>query len=688
MLSADTTKQISLATAPGGIRLAISLGIVLSFGIGLTVCANTPALATKLNAKPLPRHSTFERPTKDFAGASQDGQEAMPISLWAGRRPDYRDEAKRVKEEEAKKAEAEKQKQEKAKQDQVNAVKNLQLQAIQLNNEAVMLGRAGRYGEAILKHEQACKIEPSNEEFRRSLSAARCLFAQQKLAKGDATGAAHMFRQAILARQDNELAGKGLSAAIKKMGYDPGIADNRIGLGDQLAAANDLGGATIEYQTAMQLEPGAKTYTKMAEMSIRYGQIPNAVTWYRQAISKDDKYGPAHRGLGFAYMAMRDLTSAASELRKAVIYDQKDLAAGQALVEIWRKQVATHPDLAENHLGLGTALQITGDLDGAEGEYAKVEQLDKLNPQLNPARSSLARARKHKEAEKHREAAETFAGQGLKREALSEMAQAAMMEPNNGQYQFQMGEYLEAAGDYNNALQAYKKSVLIDPKNEEGARRMRELMGKDQRSQQNQYQQQPQQQYQQQATQRPQQLERPGQPDSNQNQGQNNGQQASKYMYEGQAQTNMRGGGSAANSNNEPPPFTGNFRTHEESNSGRPQGMPGKGEIVERPPDTGFAPTQRAQKPNSPILTQAAEYELHGDYQKAVDILKGGLQQNLQDPNIHHRLGLDLVNLGQTSEAISELRIASALDPGNKTYAEDLARVLKIHQRSLSGESR
>ncbi len=132
-MSADTIKHISLATAPGGISLAISLGIVFA------LCGNTPAQATKLNAKPLPRHSTFDRPTKDFAGASQDGQEAMPISLWAGRRPDYRDEAKRVKEEEAKKAEAEKQKAEKAKQDQVNAVKNLQLQAIQLNNEAVML---------------------------------------------------------------------------------------------------------------------------------------------------------------------------------------------------------------------------------------------------------------------------------------------------------------------------------------------------------------------------------------------------------------------------------------------------------------------------------------------------------------------------------------------------------------------
>jgi hypothetical protein len=183
MLSVDTIDQISIATAPGGIRLSISIGIALSLGVLGSFAMTTPALATKLNAKPLPRHSNFERPAKDFSGSSQEEPEAMPTSLWAGRRPDYRDEAKRVKEEEAKKAEAEKQRQEKAKQDQVNAVKQLQLQAIQINNEAVMLGRAGRFGEAILKHEQACKLEPGNEEFRRSLSAARCLFADQKLSK-------------------------------------------------------------------------------------------------------------------------------------------------------------------------------------------------------------------------------------------------------------------------------------------------------------------------------------------------------------------------------------------------------------------------------------------------------------------------------------------------------------------------
>ena len=70
-------------------------------------------------------------------------------------------------------------------------------------------------------------------------------------------------------------------------------------------------------------------------------------------------------------------------LRKAVILDNKDIAAGQTLVDLWRKQVASNPQIAENHLGLGGALQITGDLDGATLEYNKAGALDHPSSSTN-----------------------------------------------------------------------------------------------------------------------------------------------------------------------------------------------------------------------------------------------------------------------------------------------------------------
>lgn len=649
----------------------LGLAFSLPYAIIFSTFTALPTLAAKLNAKPLP--SRFDQ-------APNPDQEPMPPSLWHNRRADYRDVQKSQKEEEEKRLKEEKEKQEKAKQAQVQAVRDVQQQAINANNQAVALGKAGRFADAIVQHEKACKLDPSSQEFKINLSAAYCMYGDQRLKAGDAGGAAHLYRKSLVVLSNNALAGNKLSQAIKKLGMDPTLADNRIGLGDQLAAGGDLAGATLEYTLAMQLEPGAKTYTKMGDISVRYGQVQNALSWYRQATVKNPSYGPAHRGAGFAYMMLKDYTQAASSLRKAVIADPDDRASGQALVEIWRKQVASQPTLAENHLGLGTALQLSGDLDGAEAEYMKVEQLDRSNPQIGPARNSLVKARKHKEADKHREAAETFFSQGLKREALSELAQAAMMEPNNARYQFQLGEYLEAAGDYQNALAAYRKSVLIDPRNEEGARRMRELVGQLNKDQQQQQQQQQHQQHQKQQSARlPEQvpaqriqLARPQE------------EQPSPVAVN----ANYKGVESS--------PYAGSFRTHDES----PAREVEKRDIIERtPPEIKSAPSFNETAPpqavsagnnsgsNSgvhPVLKQAAELEQKGDFNGAVEALKAALPDNLSNPEFHHRIGMDLVNLGQTSEAISELRIASALDPANRIFAEDLARVLKIHQKSLS----
>jgi len=64
----------------------------------------------------------------------------------------------------------------------------------------------------------------------------------------------------------------------------------------------------------------------------------------------------------------------------------------------------------------------------------------------------------------------------LRREALAEINQAVMLEPRNAEYQFLLGECLEANGDYQNAHQAYLTCVLIDPENnKEAAARMKAM---------------------------------------------------------------------------------------------------------------------------------------------------------------------------------------------------------------------
>lgn len=643
-----------------------------------------------MNASPLPHRgqanadnqNNWNRPTRDFSQPAE--REALPPSQWAGRKLDYREEEKRRKEEEAAKAlkaiEEQKKQAEAAKraeQAQVNASKQVLQNAIDANNHGYALGRAGRWNEAIAQHELACKLDPSNKQFRTNLSAARVGYGQVRLAQKDYSGAAHLFRKALTAAHDNAMAAKLLSEAIQRAGLDPTLAENRLGIGDQLAASGDLDGAMIEYQQAMQLDPGARTYVKMGDMSMRYGQATNALNWYRQAVVKDTNYGPAHRQLGLIYMMQKDYTSAAASLRKAVILDAKDNAAGLALIDIWRKQVSMNPELAENHLGLAGAYQLTGDYQSAAGEYLQVEQLDPGNARLAPGRESLARAMKHTTAEKHRAAAEVFISQGLAKDALSEISQAVNVEPRNARYQFLMGEALESGGDIQGALRAYHTSVLIDPQNnQEAAARMRDLQNRSNSS---------------------------GTNNSPQPQSQNNAAETKrpKALYEGTGTGTGTGSASPASAGqnaNTNTPFTGSFRTHDDSQSSMGGNlMQNPNSSVQRLENSAASQSEtrpeprQSQSQNKDSQTQATlkacdEMEMRRDFQGAANLLKEALNNNLQNADIHHRLGLTLLNSGQLAESVSELRIASALNPSNKVFSADLARALNIHKRSMTTE--
>lgn len=670
-------------------KIRLDLALLTSLSLVGAHSLNCPAQATKLNAKPLPHagqanpynQNNWDRPAKDFSGA--DNPEPMPTSLWRSRRPDYRDAEKQRKEEEAKAAQKAEADAKKAQQDQARAIQQYRDTSINENNLGVSLGRQGKWNDAIYHHEQACKYDPGNKEFRINLSAARCSYGQQRLAQKDLSGAAHLFRKALTAAGDNAMADRLLKETIKRSGLDPNDAANRLGLGDELAASGDLDGAMIEYKEAMKLDPGAKTYTKMGDMALRYGQIANAISWYRQAITKDPEYGMAHRQLGMMYLAQKDYTSGAAELRKAVILNPSDIAAGQALVELWRKQVASNPMLSENRLGLAGALQLTGDYSGAEGEYRQAEQLDPNNPKLEAGRASLGRAIKHTAAEKHKAAADTFLSQGLGRDALSEISQAVMIEPRNAKYQFLLGEALAKSGDIEGARQAFHTCVLIDPQNnQEAAFRLKELDERAGRQMQRSVQ-----------NQAP--MAQSGQ------QNQVRGLSRDK-LFEG------------SNNAGAAEPFTGSFRTHDEAQptnfarSATPQNYnpttrsysPASSPTTTNPTNSVANSTIAAQPPSQTAgrsktmdpetqnyLHQCEELELKRDFQSAVNLLRQALNNNLQNAEIHHRLAVNLLNLGQITESVSEFRIASALNPGDKIYAEDLARALNIHKRSLMSDS-
>lgn len=672
-----------------------------------------PAHATKMNAQPLPR----ERDLKNF----EEGQTSAPVVSGFQRRPDYR-----VVEAEKKKAaeEAKKAAEEKAAKEQQAVGDNFKRRvqyALEQNNKGVSLGKAGRWSESIAAHEEACKYEPSNKQYKINLSAARCAYGQERLNARDFNTAANLFRQALAAAPDNGLAGRLLGEALKKMGRDPNNAETRIATGDQLAAVGDFEGASIEYQAAMQIEPTARTFVKVGDMALRYGQLTTATNWYRQALIKDPNFGPAHRQLGMLALAQKDYTGAGASLRKAVICDPRDAAAGQQLVEIWRRQVAQNPLLAENHLGLAGALQLTGDFAGADNEYRKLEALDPKHPGLPSGRASLQKALQHASAEKHKAAAETFFGQGLRREALAEITQAVMMEPRNAKYQFLMGETLESNGDYQGAYQAYLTCVLIDPENNrEAAARMREMQSgmKNRGMQIPQVNQvasqlaQPQQSVSQQMVQmQQQQQQQMQQPQVQQQQPQVQQQQPmqqqaaypppvpQKNVFEGGNGMQMAGNQYGLRTHNESMPAAGAMPQQmsqqqimqQQAVAAQQQAIAAQQQQA-RQQQALAAQQQAAQKPNAAnsansqvaeAISKAAQAEGDKNYDQAISILQGVAAKFLQNSEVHHRLAVNMLAAGRIADAISEFRIASALEPANRAYAEDLARALAIHKRSM-----
>ncbi len=576
------------------------------------------------------------------------------------RRVDYRD-AQRLKDEAAKEAKEKAiEDAQKAQEAQIANIKKYQKMALDANNQGVTFGKAGRWAEACAQHELAVQYDPTNKQYRINLSAARVAFGQERMAHKDYASAASLFRKAVSAAPDNGLAAKSLADALTHMGLDPSLCDVRLKLGDDLAAASDLEGALIEYQQAMALESSARTCTKMGDMAYRCGQVPTAANWYRQAIIKNADYAPAHRQLGLLAMAQKDLTGAATSLRKAVILDPKDEASGQALVEIWRRQVAANPLLAENHLGLAGAYQLTGQFAEAENEYNKLETLDSKNPGLAAGRESLTKAIDHTKAEKHKLAAETLFNQGIKRDALAEISQAAMLEPRNASYQFLLGECLESAGDYQSAHQAYLTCVLIDPENNhEAAARMKAMETS---------------------------LKQQGV-----NVAQSDAQMANELAnklsqhFDGKGEEQVQNalpslpskdlveGAQSAGQSTGPMAFA----MHDDS---VPKAVASNQAPVTT--QTTEAVTTQAAATPADLASQIDKAEAAKDYAGAVALLRYTLDANLQNADVHHRLAADLLYAGQTADALSEFRIASALAPTRKDFADDLAKAMQVHKAS------
>lgn len=648
--------------------------IVLASSLGLTTCV-PGALAINGGTAVQTKTGSDDRQGHDFANGTKvnitDGG-----TKW-NRKTDKEKKAEADAENQKKAIEAQKQ----ARQAQIDTYKQIQQMAADSNNQAVNFGKQGRWPEAITAHEKACKYDPGNKQYRINLSAARTAYGQLLLSKGSTSEACSLFRKAITAAPDNGLAVRELLAALKKAGYDPSNASTRIKLGDQLKETGDLEGASVEYTAALQLDPSARTYVKLGDFAYSVGQVQQAANYYRMAISKDPDNSAAHRQIGFLELATGDQTSAAASLRKALILDSSDGAAGTALVELWRKQVAANPSSAEHHLGLATALQLTNDFSGAESEYRTVESIEPNNPGLALGRATLAKAYAHSKADKMKLAAQKLYENGLKKEALAEIIRAVQLEPRNATYQFMLGECLESVGDYKDAHQAYLTCVLIDPANNaEAAARAKKMESQGNatpemiKHQAEQAGENLSRQYAQPTPQAPAAVSNPSVPFAS--------GPAPQFNQAAAPTPNMFEGGQGAPS---VPNSQLSFRTHDESpesQAGAQSQMPTQQPMAFAPQAT--APQAAAGSMMGAALARVDQAEAARDFATAISVLRDAINNDMKNADLHHRLAVDLQSANELSEAVAEFRIAAALAPNKKEFADDFKRASAEHKRSMT----
>jgi tetratricopeptide (TPR) repeat protein len=331
--------------------------------------------------------------------------------------------------------------------------------------------------------------------------------ANQLLAAGNARAAANSYRDALRANPKNPRLHYNLSLALDKLGdraaeqqelekaiqLDPDLAAAHNQLGVLALQANRTSEAEREFKKAIAGDPGyAEAQNNLGVLYSREGQDQEAATLYQQAIDSDPKYIKAVVNLGLLLAQHGQVASAEQQLRAAIQIDSGDPGAYTALgmiqgktgrgaeaVESFRKVVTLQPDAADAHLNLGIALVDQYDRAGGFKEFQRAAALAPQSPAVhyNLGRFYFETAQ-YEDARKELEQAVRLDPKYAP--ALYFLALAAkqdndlprstelfekllMLQPENPDAQFLLGQNLEHQGNTTEALTHWKLALQADP---------------------------------------------------------------------------------------------------------------------------------------------------------------------------------------------------------------------------------
>jgi tetratricopeptide (TPR) repeat protein len=245
---------------------------------------------------------------------------------------------------------------------------------------------------------------------------------------------------------------------------DHGEALNLLGLVSFQKGRYDLAveliGRAIE-----QNGQNAGYFSNLGNVLYASGKLEEAVTAYRQAISKKPDFADSHANLGEPY---HNLGGALNELgrhdealdayRNAISISPRDAKAFYSLgvtlaklgmlepaIDAHRQAVSIKPDFAEAHFHLGAALKVQGKLEAAVAAY---DQAIHINPDFVEAYNNLGGALNEL---------------GRRDEAIAAYRQAITIRPRDDTTFYNFGVVLAEQGRLEEAVSAYRSALTIKP---------------------------------------------------------------------------------------------------------------------------------------------------------------------------------------------------------------------------------
>ena len=350
-------------------------------------------------------------------------------------------------------------------------------QAIKQYNSAVSLMRGGKAREAVQEFRKAIDLNPDFAEAHYALGVLLMRLGDQPGAKQEFdivvklnpdSADAHNNLGALLAQDQNY--SEAIWHVLEGLRLNPKDAKARINLSNILIAEGDVEAAIDQLQAAIGLAPeNVSLFLYLGRAQSRAGKSEAAIQSFRHAVELDPHSAPAHRGLGEVWLELGKYSDASSEFNSALRIDPSNADTHFQLAKTFLQQgnvadatghletaVLLDPTHVNAHVELGKVYVQMKKRDLAEKELrAALALKPDTSAALYPLARLLNESGKSAEAKSYFDRFETLRRTSADQDLIPKL---------NGE-----GNELRKQGHLDQAVEAYKKALAIDPASSEVA---------------------------------------------------------------------------------------------------------------------------------------------------------------------------------------------------------------------------